>query len=489
MQKVLKSWKLVFVLVFSFALASIIPVNASSIAAPTLLKINDFKSYSLSDPVISGVTPKNTNVLVYVDDVFAGNATVKDNKTASDSFYFQFFNLSVGRHSAYLVAEDKTTLIRSKKSNEFDLAISSLPAPTLVVPNKDTITAKVKPLIEGFSKSGSFVHLYIDGVYNGKTKIVEHISGTAHFVYVPFLNLNVGKHKMWAISEDLKGRKSLASKVVEFNIEEKMPAPTLYKPVANSKTVYNLPYIVGLAKNNSKIRIFIDHKLDGEFKIENHDSGTGNFAYKPNKVLKDGKHLVYATSLDRRGKESIWSNIIYFDIVKTSRQATISEIAAEESLNIVKQSDIQKKVQDFLVFADLYENDSKIRLSNEQYQELEDLLIKKNDLALNAKDLKKLENLLNSKNSDVVENVSKESKPEVEAEPQRDSDIADIIKKDIATNTSKTSGLINEDKKQQDKLGWNAVIFILFLVSVIAWIFWVNRELIKEKKQQEEKND
>ena len=435
MQKFLRNWQLIFGLMFVFALVSIAPVNASSVAAPTVLKINSFKAYSLMAPVISGVTPKDTSVLVYIDDIFAGSAKTKSEGNVSDSFYFQAFKLSTGVHSVYLVAEDKVSLVRSERSTKFDIVVNDLPAPTLVVPNENTVTEKVKPLIEGFTISGSFVHVYIDGIYNGKTEIKEHVSGTAHFSYLPFLNLSVGKHQIWTVSEDIGGRKSVNSKIVEFTIDDRMPAPTIYEPVVNNNTSYDQPYIVGLAKNDSKIRVFIDHKVAGEFQVDKHDSGTANFAYKPSTALSVGEHIVYTTAIDQRGKESLWSNIVYFEIVQPS-VAMISEVAAEEEVIITEESIVSTET--------------------EIVEEVE-----KND----------------NKNSETI--------TEDDADDES-LDLEEVLNVDKATDTEAISGPIDESKKQQGKLGWNAIVFMLFLVSVIAWIFWVNRELIKEKKEQEE---
>ena len=44
------------------------------------------------------------------------------------------------------------------------------------------------------------------------------------------------------------------------------------------------------------------------------------------------------------------------------------------------------------------------------------------------------------------------------------------------------SGLVDESKRQQGRLQLNLLIFFGFLIAVIFWIFWVNRELIKERR-------
>ncbi len=492
MQKIFRSWRLISGMLFFFALSIAIPVNASSIAAPSLLKINSFKSYSLAAPVVSGVTAKDTNVLVYIDDVFVGNAEVKKTNTVSDSFFYQAFNLSEGKHTAYLVAEDKIDLSRSQNSVAFELEVAALAAPTLVVPNKNTITGKIKPLIEGFVKSGSFAHIYIDGVYNGKTNITENVSGTAHFSYTPYLGLALGNHKMWAISEDINGRKSLVSKVVEFNIEDKMPAPTLLSSAQNKiSTQIN---IKGLAKNNSKIKIYIDQKLDGEFMVKNHKSGTANFSYTSKKITNNHKHMVFATAVDARGKESLWSNIIFDSRVVarpkvlekniTSNGKVTENAAVEETPATPKtETESSTKIKDYLTYSELYKTDNSLRLNDGQYKELESLLSKGSELKISNNEISDLEKLLATKNIDGGKVIESKEEPTKETELNLD----DVLKNDQASTSKDKGGLIDEKKDQQGKLGWNAFIFILFLFAVIAWIFWVNRELIKEKKEQEEK--
>jgi len=482
MLKFLKNWKIIAICIAFFALIAIIPAKADSLVAPTVLKINSFKSYSLFNPVISGVTVKNSKVLVYVDDVFKGYAKVKKGESVSNSFYFQVFGLGEGTHSAYLFAEDEISLLRSEKSKEFNLTIKALVAPTLVVPNKNTITGKEKPLIEGFTKSGSFVHVYIDGIYNGKTALVEHESGTAHFVYRPFLNLSVGQHKMWAVSESADGRKSPVSKVLEFDIEERMPAPTIYNPVVNKNTDYNKPFIVGVAKNNSKIRIFIDNVFVDSITVKNNNTGVANFYYK-SKELSDGKHFVYTSALDDRGKESIWSNIVYFNVEKP-KIAMISDNAVEETASTDSKDGnnqiTQKRIKDFLVFADLFENDKNTRLNDAQYQELKSLLDRKKELSINENEQKKLTTLLNSQGLPTTKNI--ENGEDIDKDKIN---ISDVLNSSDKTTEEKKSGALDEDKNKQNKITWNAIVFILFLFAVIAWIFWVNRELIKEKEEQE----
>ncbi|GAF72848.1 unnamed protein product, partial [marine sediment metagenome] len=287
---------LFLVIIFSFVLTN--KVLAQAVKVPTIVKFS-----TGAKPEVTGLTQANTDVMVYIDDNFVGKAEVKSEGTATDNFYYQhLLALAEGEHKIMVIAADKVSLVLSPPSMEFKFVVLPLPAPTLIEPNKQTVTAKVKPLIKGLTVNNTFVHVYIDGVYNGSTNLISHQSGTANFAYKPFLNLAVGEHNAWAVAEDSSGRKSKPSSLLNFRVEEPMPVPAIFSPVVNSQTTYNQPFIIGLAKNDSFIRVYIDHSLDGQFKVEDHQSGTANFAYQLPEPLTKGSHLLYTEATDSRGK-------------------------------------------------------------------------------------------------------------------------------------------------------------------------------------------
>ncbi|MBU4257081.1 hypothetical protein L6249_00275 [Candidatus Parcubacteria bacterium] len=333
----------------------------------------------------------------------------------------------------------------------------AMPAPTMIEPDENTVTGKLKPLIKGLTINGTFVRVYIDGVYNGKTDILTHDSGTANFAYQPFLNLSEGRHAAWAVAEDEASGKSGISNVLSFKIEKPMPAPTIFTPVINSNTSYNRPFIAGLAKNDSLIKIFIDNKLDGQFTITNHQSGAANFAYSPYLPLTGGGHLVYAVAIDNRGKESRWSNIVYFAV----KQPAVAQVARAEEREAA---------------AEIKEPESE--------QEEPAVVISPQEAA--AKEIK-VEELKEEETARETEVVSGEEKTEAEGKIA-DEEIQKIIAEGIEKEKPK-EGLINEDKEKQSKLNLNLIIFIVFLLAVAGWIFWVNRELIKEKRKQAENEE
>ena len=314
----------IFLVMFSLLTVLVVPgiIYAQNPAAPTVVNIISSQTEPLE---IIGLTAAGTDVLVYIDGNFAGLADVVSQNTITDNFVFEYPTMpTAGVHSVYAVSRDRESLLVSAPTAARQFTIAVLPAPTLIAPNIDTVTAKVKPLITGLSRSDTFVNIWIDGVYNGKTGYLTDASGTAHFAYRPFLNLTRGEHTATAVAEDRFGRKSSDSNVLHFRVEAPMPAPVIYSPVVNSTSAPNRPFITGVAKNDSVVRVYIDRTLYGQFPVENSQTGTAHFAYLPFIALAGGGHFAYAEAVDSRGKVSSWSNIVYFNVP----QPTISSEAA-----------------------------------------------------------------------------------------------------------------------------------------------------------------
>jgi len=305
------------------------------------------------------------------------------------------------------------------------------PAPVIVSPTVSTVTAKPKPIMIGLAKSGSVVHIYIDGVYNGKTERLFHVSGTANFAYMPFLNLNRGYHSFWAVAEDAAGNKS-AKASDSFTIELPMPAPTLIAPRNEAKFVNGQNLLLGLAKNDSQIKVFVDKKLYGQFKVRNHISGTANFYFKPQGLTR-GAHIVYTTATDARGKESQWSGIRRFAVIEPRISSIVSTVADENVKTGTRTAAPAKQP---------------------------------------TAAPKKTEP---PKEPTAVEpEKSAENKPE----PAEVATSASIDKTDNEPQT----GTVNEQNGSQNNISFNLIIFIAFLGGIITWIIWINRELIREKK-------
>lgn len=440
---------LLLIIFFNLGLSGVFAIETTR--DPLITGVDQDGSAYANQPLVLGLSPENSEVMVYLNGVYEGNAEVNREQTGTDNFYYQIKqDLNEGTHSVTVIAKDKTSLRLSNVSNEYHFSINSLPAPTLIQPDEKAITGKVKPFITGLTVNNTFVHLFIDGKYNGKTDYLQHESGTANFKYVPFLNLEPGWHTAWAKTEDASGRISGASNVLHFRIENPNPAPTILATVVNANTNANQPFIAGVAKNNSKIRVFVDKKLNGEFLVGAHVSGTAHFNYKPFLPLTEGRHMIYATAVDARGKESVWSNIFYFNV---------GQVASDQAVKGEEQ-DVKKET--------------------EQAQGEE---VKKTDKPVVEKETEEKKD--DAKADDAVDADAKEDKT---ASEEANQDIKDILNTDGNGTTTTEKGMVNESKEQQSKLKMNLVIFIIFLFMVIAWIFWVNRELIKERREQNEKD-
>jgi len=86
-------------------------VLAAAPAIPSVLNIDEGKA------IIAGVTPKETEVIIYVDDKFFGLAEVVASDTASDSFNFSLFGLlPKGEHEIKVASKDIETKSLSKFS-------------------------------------------------------------------------------------------------------------------------------------------------------------------------------------------------------------------------------------------------------------------------------------------------------------------------------------------------------------------------------------
>ena len=244
--------------------------------------------------------------------------------------------------------------------------------------------------------------------------------------------------------------------MLRFSIQQPTPAPVLFTPVVNNKTSVDKPFIVGVAKNDSLIKVYIDNTFFGQFQADNHESGTANFAYNPFVALTSGPHFAYTEAIDSNGKISSWSNIVYFNVAK--HEGAISEVAVEEKQDSVARIEEPEIIEEPTVTITPEEGTvDEIEVMGEvsEFREVP---------------------------------IEEEAEVPVVTEEVKEEEIKEILE-GIKAEESEKTGLLNESKQKQGGLQLNLVIFIVFLLAVIAWIFWVNRELIKERQALTEVED
>lgn len=187
-----------------------------------------------------------------------------------------------------------------------------IPAPTLISVKDGAALTNQKPVITGLTINGTRVDIFIDGNFDGAAAVRDHESGTASFSYTPKNSLAPGFHVISALSaiEDNMSQEEIVNiQVIGF-----VP-PTLFIPVFNLETLESRPFITGVAKNNSLVKIYLDGQYDGEIWVKNHPSGTPSFRYQPKRDLKVNMHQVRAIAVNRlTGQESINSNIVTFKV-------------------------------------------------------------------------------------------------------------------------------------------------------------------------------
>lgn len=408
-----------------FLLASVSAVQAEEISAPTILEVGEKLSVEGDSRFfVKGLTEENTDVLFYVNEIFAGLADVRSENSGTDNYYFEYDLTEENFEITAIARSKKNYLLSSPKSKNYQ--VFSPPAPTIIFPAENATVIGSKINIAGLSRTNSFVEIYINDKMIGETGYLTHESGTADFSFHYSEVLSPGKYKLYLKARNILDNESNISKIINFEIIHPMPAPTLFEPVVNNSTVNNKPFIVGLAKNNSRIKIFIDNEYDGDFLVDNHESGTANFAYIPKKELTRGRHIFYATASDFFGKESKWSNIEKYEV----RQPMIAEAIQEENKSFVAES-LKQELKEA-------EEESPIVLSE-----------------IGDKD----------ENNNLSLGVDDRSEPDIQGD---------------------ISGSFNEDSQKQSQINKDLIVFLAFLLGIIIWIVWVNKELIKEKKQAKE---
>lgn len=441
---------------------------------------------SVSNPYISGTTASGTEVLVYIDGVFAGVATITGTSNDISDFYYKYSTyskLTPGKHYVFLTARDKKdTALVSERTEEKEITIPSLLSPTITSPTNNAITVYRTPWIEVWGPNNSYVNIYIDNVLVGRSNyLLDPMGNSVKYVYKPTVNYSLGWHKAYAMAENGNGSKSLISNVVIFKIEEKLPKPVLLS--VKPGTSKALPVVSGLAANDLRVKIYNNDKELAQVSVKNGDKGTGSFGFTILKPLT-GKNVFKAIASDRRGKLSQVSNTITYDVAKTFAKKMVSVVDTDKD-GLSDYNETNK-----------YKTDPKNSdTDGDGYKDGTEIQNGYSPLIVSWKDTKK-KPITNAKI-----NIKKTIKPVVKAEkvkngtPAKTEKIAeekeqpvDITLKEsdvVKVETKATSSLGEFFAKNKSKI--NLIVFILFLCGVVGWIFWVNREIIKEKAKSKKK--
>lgn len=198
--------------------------------------------------------------------------------------------------------------------------------PTVLVPTTSVHTSQVKPVIAGVTQSGTQVDVYLDNQFYGHATVVEGHHGTAHWSYVPFLNLTHGWHTIQVKAQNASGGRSVVSQPTYLFVDLLVPSPTLLTPVVNADTVASKPWIVGLTTGGMTLDVWIDGELNGSMEVEGAKGETVSFKYQPFLPLTTGTHIVSVTAKDSYGGMSQAANSNF--TVYSQIQRTVSSVTA-----------------------------------------------------------------------------------------------------------------------------------------------------------------
>lgn len=200
--------------------------------------------------------------------------------------------------------------------------------PTVLVPTTSAHTSQVKPVIAGVTHSGTQVDIYIDNQFNGHATVVEGHHGTAHWSYVPFLNLTHGWHTIQVKAQNSSGGRSVVSQPTYLFVDLLVPSPTLFTPVVNADTVASKPWIVGLATGGMTLDVWMDGELNGSVEVGGSRDEVVSFKYQPFLPLTAGKHSVSVVAHDASGGMSSPAQLSFSVQAATQVTARVSSVAS-----------------------------------------------------------------------------------------------------------------------------------------------------------------
>lgn len=198
--------------------------------------------------------------------------------------------------------------------------------PRFLRPAPGANIATPRPAITGIAEQGD-VLVYIDEVFNGVAQ-----AKNGKFSYFPFLPLASGPHKVKILTK--AGQAEL-----NFNIIPN-PAPTLLAP-AEPQTGFaarlgqDRIWAGGVARNDSRILIFIDGKEKTRVSARNHASGTGSFRAELS-GLPLGEHQITAIARDRDGKDSFVSRSLTIAVLPPTPAPTVFQAVVDSAPGIAQ---------------------------------------------------------------------------------------------------------------------------------------------------------
>ncbi len=367
-------------------------------------------------------------------------------------------------------------------------------------------------IIFGSTEKGTDVFIFLDGLFVGSAQPGRELGADKiGFSFYLKRDIKLDGRTVTALARDSKTliiSDYSASVVISGESgrasgegAKEVPAPTLVSPNISAVIGKSRPTIFGFARGGNNVEIYIDGVYAGDTGTTSDKLFTASFTFVPASDLAVGQHQVYAVAKNDQGQRSTVSELLIFNI----GEKLPAPILEDPIINLdnsdlplfvgltYSNTSVFVYVDDQLIGQAKVENrDSGV--TSFAYQ-LQQPLTRGGHLVYTvAIDKKGKESdhsnyvyFFAGENLEPV--ITEEAVTDIaEAQNESDNELAAIL--DQKGSTDKDSGgMINEAKEKQAALKWNIVVFLAFLLAVIGWIFWVNRELIKEKRKQNQSDN
>lgn len=379
---------------------------------------------------------------------------------------------------------------------------ATVSAPTIVSIQK---ISSNECFINGLTKSGTDVFIFLNGAFVGSAVVKDQPgAASSNFVYQLKQKTSLEKKVVTALARDSKTlviSDYSAPMIITAETNQTgsgsetktLSAPTLISP--NTATIIgkSRPTIIGYTVGGTNVEIFIDEVYAGETGTTSDSLITANFSFVPDRDLAVGQHQVFAVAKNEKEQRSTASELLTFNIEDKLPAPILEEPIANQD-NLYKPLFVGLTYNQTAVFVyvdDKLAGQAKVEkkeagVTSFAYQVQEPLTKGGHLVYTVAIDQRGKE----SDHSNYVYFFAGE-RTAAETASSDDSvnktggdDLSPILDNQKDSATADDGGMINESKEKQGALKWNVVVFLGFLIAVIAWIFWVNRELIKEKRKR-----
>jgi hypothetical protein len=372
--------------------------------------------------------------------------------------------------------------------------------------------------ISGYTDKDTVVFIYLDGTFIGQAENIFKNENQEKFIFKINFLPELGKHEIFAIARCKNNLVySAATKIFEISFTDKIDAPKIDKI---EQTKDNHWRIFGTAQSGTSIYFYLDDQPLGFYDAPADKAAKISFIYNFDKKVETKNHSFWAYATDSIGRMSESSKIYEYQPtapekilkipkitkINVNNQNKLVELSgeAEQGFNLIiylnnaRYKEIKNNNGYFKtllgplsegrygVFLKIFDENNNIGIESKY----EKFLITKTELK-NILDIdqqkKTTNNNINLKEEQVENLIKKEMETKV-FDIDEKKDFLQILNEQSAKNNANDSATTTTNNKEQKTFNWNLIIFISFIIAVIVWIIWVNREISKEKKADNQIN-